>query len=101
MCALVVRCRNPAAAAPGASRLLLDDLPERVLLDDPVAAEGIEVAAARLDAFARAHCPGDGPLRDTHVAVDEVTVIAVVDVGQPLEARSQAFANRDGANMAP
>ena len=61
------RCRRtargraqPAGAAPralGLRTLLLDDLPEQVLLGDLAVAEAVEVAAARLDALARGIVP--------------------------------------------
>src|SRR5437868_10838967 len=91
----------PAKYPPTERASLFDDLPERILLDHLVAAEAVEVAAARLDALAVLHGAGDGPLRDAHVAVDVVGVLAIVHVGQAFETRLEAFAHRGTPDISP
>src|SRR5262245_46070787 len=75
------RCRvvaEPLVARP--------DLPERILLHDLAVAECPEVAAADFDPLAPRRRPGQGPLRDTPLAVDEVVVVGVADVRDAGEA---------------
>ena len=65
------------------------DLPVGVLSHHPIAPEGVEVAAPDLDPAAVAGGAGEGPFRDAGVPVHEVLGLAVVDVGQALEARRE------------
>src|SRR4051812_1903356 len=70
------------------------DLPERVLADDRVVvSEGPKIAAADFDSLALDRRPGDRPLRDAAGAGDEMIVVAVVDIGDPLEARRESAAH--------
>src|SRR4051812_2110611 len=72
--------------AAGAPRSL-HDLPERVLPADPAAGELEEVAPADLDRLAGPLRAADRPLRDAAVPADPVAVVAVVDIGDAVEAR--------------
>src|SRR3954469_23326514 len=70
------------------------DLPERVLAcERVVVSEGPQVAAAHFDSLALDRRSADRPLRDAAAAGDEVIVVAVMDVRDPLEARHEPTAD--------
>src|SRR6516165_12257722 len=75
-------------------RLRVADLPEAVLADDlAVRPECPQVAAAYLDALSANSGAADGPLGRTAGPAGEVLVIAVVHIGNALEARGQPAAH--------
>src|SRR3954471_13566129 len=94
--ALIHGQRIEAALAEHPAALRLDDLPEGILLHDLAVAEGVEVAAAHFQSRSRGRGAGQGPLRDAHVAVDVMDIVAVVHIRQALEASLQGFANGPG-----
>src|SRR5829696_5476187 len=57
------------------------DLPEGVLLHDLTVAERPEVAPADLDPLARGRRAGERPLGGAAIAVDEVVVVPIADIG--------------------
>src|SRR5688572_12477491 len=78
----------------------LDDLPVRILPDDPAVAEFPMVAAAHSEPGSIEHRASQQPLGHAHVSAHPVPVIPVMDVRKSLEARSQALAHRRFAGEA-
>src|SRR6187397_368470 len=92
-----MRISVPARLSTGSR--LLDDLPERVLAADPAVGELEEVAAADLDGLSRALGAADRPLRYPAVTAGPVAVVAVVDVGDPVEPRLDPLPDLVGADQ--
>src|SRR5687768_3946124 len=87
--AIVPPCPRAAENEPA----LLHDLPVRVLARRHAVAKRVEVAAPDLQLLPLARGARQGPLRDAGVAVHEVLVAAIVDVGDAGETHCQSLAN--------
>src|SRR5437588_833107 len=73
--------------------LVLDDLPERVLVDDLVAAEFVDVAALVVQLLAVASLAAHGPDRNRAVAGQDVVLVLPAHVRDLLEALRQRLAD--------
>ncbi len=78
---LTVRLANAFVRHDDGVRLLVDDLPVRVLLDDLVAAEFEQVDASDADLLACLRRAGEQPCRHAMISEHPVSVVPVVNVG--------------------
>src|SRR5437016_12078143 len=85
------RERGPGPLEPG---LVLDDLPEGVLVDDLVALEAVDVAALVVQFLAVAAPAAHGPQRHRPVAGQDVVLALPAHVGDLLEAVAQCLPDR-------
>src|SRR5436190_14483548 len=90
-----LRCAPPALRLPVLQPLLvLDDLPERVLVDDLVALEAVDVAALVIQFLAIGALAAHDPQGHRVVAGQNVVLALPAHVGDLLEAVAERPADR-------